>query len=66
MLRLEGVVRCGGCDGGSLGRTIADVFDLTLGFTIMKGANGTTVRERVESHFVEGYRNILFFEESLV
>jgi hypothetical protein len=32
---------------------MADIFDFTLGFTIMKRANCTTVRERVGCHFVE-------------
>jgi hypothetical protein len=49
-------VRCGSCGSGSIGlrlRTIADVFDFTFGFAIMERANGTTVRQRIGSHFNE-------------
>lgn len=42
---------------GSMGHTIADVFNFTLGFTIVESANGTTVRQIIgghdESHWLE-------------
>lgn len=38
-------------------RTTADIFDFTLGFAFVERAGGTTVRQRIGSHFVGMYQS---------
>jgi hypothetical protein len=58
MLRLERMLDLVNVvvDMSDVRRTIADIFYFSLGFAIMERADGTTVRQRIGSHFCKMYQ----------
>lgn len=57
MLRLERLLDVANRVLVEVRRTIADIFDFTFGFAFVERAGGTTVRQRIVSHFGRMYQS---------